>query len=647
MKKHSLSKKLLACSLSAMMALSMLPATPAFAETTDTNQEETATTPAEKAFTVPKIEEVSFDTTSVDVTTGSAIVTATVKMNTSDIQSSRLDFSNNNNNNYDGFRLYLSPSSEDPSVLKGDVTLDTAQKSGTYTINSMGFYTTDEYALSYSKSNSLAPIPKKLRNTAITVKSSDIATPSDSVLPDLTVTNINVENNDITLNSSDTGTNNNTKVHLTLKGKPNYKIDYAMIYFTSTKENQYASFTAYAGRNKGYTFNENGECTVELTLDNLKEYQPNGTYSVSSCDVQLLKDDDTYYDYWSSEIDQSNWSGLNNPTITIHNSKVDSTAPVLNSLSIDTTTVTSGAMIHLSGNATDEVSGPSYYLNFGIQKENGSREWFSAERMNVSTTCSYEADIFVSDEAIDGIYKIDYISLSDEAGNILYYGSYDAIPDSCKVSFTVNTGNTEDPTTPSKPDSGNTSGGNTSGGSSSSGSSSGSTTTPATQPGTTTDNTTGNDTQKPDTSADTGIAAGETKTVSGATYKAITAADGTAAVSFTAAKKSAKNVTVPSKVTINGVSYPVVSVSANAFKNNTKVEKVVLPASVKTISKNAFAGAKNLKVIKIKGTSLTKIAKNAFKGISSKAVIKIPKAKKSAYTKLLKKAGYTGKIATY
>lgn len=646
MKKHSLSKKLLACSLSAMMALSMLPATPAFAETTDTNQEETATTPAEKTFTVPKIEEVSFDTTSVDVTTGSAIVTATVKMNTSNIQSSRLDFSNNNNNNYDGFRLYLSPSSEDPSVLKGDVTLDTTQKSGTYTINSMGFYTTDKYSLSYSKNSSLAPIPKKLRNTEITVKSSDTAAP-DSVLPELSVTKIDVENPEITLNSSDTDTNNNTKVHLTLKGKPNYKIDYAMIYFTSTKENQYASFTAYAGRDKSYTFNENGECTAELTLDNLKEYQPNGTYSVSSCDIQLLKDGDTYYDYWSSETDQSNWSELNNPTITIHNSKVDSTAPVLNSLTIDTTTVTSGAMIHLSGNATDDASGITHYLSFRIQRENGSSVWLSAVHDFSSSTGNYEADIFVSDEAIDGIYKIDRISLSDEAGNILYYGSYDAIPDSCKVSFTVNTGNTEDPTTPSKPDSGNTSGGNTSGGSSSSGSSSGSTTTPATQPGTTTDNTTGNDTQKPDTSADTGIAAGETKTVSGATYKAITAADGTAAVSFTAAKKSAKNVTVPSKVTINGVSYPVVSVSANAFKNNTKVEKVVLPASVKTISKNAFAGAKNLKVIKIKGTSLTKIAKNAFKGISSKAVIKIPKAKKSAYTKLLKKAGYTGKIVTY
>lgn len=87
-----------------------------------------------------------------------------------------------------------------------------------------------------------------------------------------------------------------------------------------------------------------------------------------------------------------------------------------------------------------------------------------------------------------------------------------------------------------------------------------------------------------------------------------------------ARKKGIKGtVTIPSQVKIKGVTYKVTSVGASAFKNNTKITKVII------------------------GKNITKIGINAFKGIYSKAVIKVPKSRLKYYTKLLKKRGISSK----
>lgn len=65
----------------------------------------------------------------------------------------------------------------------------------------------------------------------------------------------------------------------------------------------------------------------------------------------------------------------------------------------------------------------------------------------------------------------------------------------------------------------------------------------------------------------------------------------------------------------------------------------MISANVTTIGKKAFAGCKKLKKITIKSKKLRSVGKKAFKGISKNAVIKVPKAKKKAYTKLLKNKG--------
>ncbi len=111
-------------------------------------------------------------------------------------------------------------------------------------------------------------------------------------------------------------------------------------------------------------------------------------------------------------------------------------------------------------------------------------------------------------------------------------------------------------------------------------------------------------------------AVGSTDTIGGIVYS-VTGAD-----SATVSKgKNAASVTIPASVTIDGYSFKVTSVAADAFKGCTKI-----------------------KTLTIKTNNLKSAGKNAFSGIKKSAKAKVPKKKKSAYKKLLKKGGFKGKI---
>ena len=121
--------------------------------------------------------------------------------------------------------------------------------------------------------------------------------------------------------------------------------------------------------------------------------------------------------------------------------------------------------------------------------------------------------------------------------------------------------------------------------------------------------------------------------------------NGTAAVKAVKATKS-KSVTVSATVKVNGVTYKVTTVNAKAF---AKATKVTLPASIKTINKSAFTGAKKVKTIVLKGKKSITVKKGAFKGVNTKKVtIKVnKKMSKKEFKKLqkaLKKAGFKGKV---
>ena len=116
-------------------------------------------------------------------------------------------------------------------------------------------------------------------------------------------------------------------------------------------------------------------------------------------------------------------------------------------------------------------------------------------------------------------------------------------------------------------------------------------------------------------------------------------------VEYKESPKKTTSVSVPGSVTIKGVKYQVTSIAPKAFKNNKKLKKIIIPASVKSIGKEAYYGCKNLQSIIIKTKLLTtkSVGKNAFRKAGSKnykkLVVKVPKSKKKSYTKLLRKKG--------
>lgn len=85
--------------------------------------------------------------------------------------------------------------------------------------------------------------------------------------------------------------------------------------------------------------------------------------------------------------------------------------------------------------------------------------------------------------------------------------------------------------------------------------------------------------------------------------------DGT--VQFVEGNTTSLVVTIPSKVVINGVSYKVTSIAANAFKDNKRITKVIIGSNVKSIGKNAFRGCGNLTNVTI-GKNVKTIGANAF-----------------------------------
>lgn len=134
-------------------------------------------------------------------------------------------------------------------------------------------------------------------------------------------------------------------------------------------------------------------------------------------------------------------------------------------------------------------------------------------------------------------------------------------------------------------------------------------------------------------------------TTGNVTYKVTKSSkkNGTVTVSGVKSKKL-KKATVKDSVKINGYTFKVTAIAANAFKGCKKLTSVTIGKNVKSIGANAFANDKKLRTIKIKGTGLKSVGKKAFKGVSKAAKASVPKKKKKAYKKLLKKGNYKGKV---
>lgn len=140
---------------------------------------------------------------------------------------------------------------------------------------------------------------------------------------------------------------------------------------------------------------------------------------------------------------------------------------------------------------------------------------------------------------------------------------------------------------------------------------------------------------------------GETVKASKGTYKVTDAKEGNSTVTYLKPEnQKVKNISIPANITVDGVTYKVTAISAKAFYQCNRLTKIVIPASVEKIGKQAFSECKKLKSITIKSQKLTakNVGSKAFKEIHQKAVIKVPKAKLKDYKKLLKAKGVGKKV---
>lgn len=113
-------------------------------------------------------------------------------------------------------------------------------------------------------------------------------------------------------------------------------------------------------------------------------------------------------------------------------------------------------------------------------------------------------------------------------------------------------------------------------------------------------------------------------------------------VAYEGTAATGKKVTVPATVKVNGVSYPVTSVSDGAFKNS-KVTSVKLGKNVTTVGKNAFKGCKKLTKVTFPA-KLQKVEAGAFTGCTKLKAVSLPAATKTIGAKAFKNCKSLKKI---
>lgn len=113
------------------------------------------------------------------------------------------------------------------------------------------------------------------------------------------------------------------------------------------------------------------------------------------------------------------------------------------------------------------------------------------------------------------------------------------------------------------------------------------------------------------------------------------------AICITNVDKSKKTVVIPDVIKANGKNYKVTSIKTDAFKNCTKLSKVVIGKNIKSIEKNAFKGCKSLKQIVIKSTVVNQneVKTALLSRITKKTTVIVPKSKYKAYKKIINKLG--------
>ena len=103
--------------------------------------------------------------------------------------------------------------------------------------------------------------------------------------------------------------------------------------------------------------------------------------------------------------------------------------------------------------------------------------------------------------------------------------------------------------------------------------------------------------------------------------------------------KKIKYAKIATYARVNGKKYYITSIGKNTFKKSSKLSKITVGSSIKSIGSYSFYGCSRLKSITVNGKNIKKVGKKALKGIHKYAKIRVPKTKLKSYKKIFKNKG--------
>lgn len=109
-------------------------------------------------------------------------------------------------------------------------------------------------------------------------------------------------------------------------------------------------------------------------------------------------------------------------------------------------------------------------------------------------------------------------------------------------------------------------------------------------------------------------------------------------------KKTYTNLTIPSEVKEQEITFKVTAINAKALRGNKKLKKIIIGSNVTEIGSLAFSGNSKLKTIIVHSNVLKKVGKKALKGIHANCKIKVSKKKIKDYKKLFKNKGQKSSV---
>lgn len=456
MKRKSFLKRMLVFSLSAMMAVGMVPNMTYAATSEETNQEST-----QEQAVIPKITSISFSMSTVsdegaeseikpiessdsaielDVTNGSTIkLYATLETNAEDVTYVGINFDSKYDNRKEG-RIALGFSkSNEPGKFTASCIIPKEQISEMYypSYVSISQGDMDRIYWNYSDSSALAPIPRILRNWTFKVigKEAPAEDAPNAIYPELKVTDIRVSQ-PVIQGPIDSNQKPEEKITITFQGKPEYSLLDTSITFINEKYQRIrVSWSDWSGK----SFDTDGSCTIDLDMKDYDCYTSNGTYRVESVDATVRNEEtDQYYAYWQAEDQQQDWNTLEKPTITIKDNLVDNVPPSLEALTIDQEKISGGGVLHFTAKISDSVSGTYRVGSLRLQRDGGKAAYI--DLIYNEKTGNFEGSAFVSDEAVDGVYHVISVQARDNANNWANYqlgNKNNDIPDNCKKTVMI------------------------------------------------------------------------------------------------------------------------------------------------------------------------------------------------------------------